>query len=260
MAGEPALFSGLRLAVSFFTVVPVPVRRVDRGVSGVAMALAPAVGAALGVTVGAAGLLLNWINAGQLLAAVVTVLLNVALTRGMHLDGLADTADGLGSYRGRERALEIMKQSDIGPFGVTAVVLALLLQVAAVANLVKISPVAALAGFAAAHAAGRVAATVACRRGVPSARETGLGALVAGTVARPIAVIAALGVAVLAVPATPHRPWQGPLAVCCGLAASVVLVRHATRRLGGVTGDVLGAGIEITETITLVGLALSPPY
>ncbi|MBT8226336.1 MAG: adenosylcobinamide-GDP ribazoletransferase, partial [Dactylosporangium sp.] len=94
--------------------------------------------------------------------------------------------------------------------------------------------------------------------GIPAARETGMGALVAGTVAAPTVALAALGIALAAISAIPGRPWQGPVAVVAALVAAGLLIRHAVRRLGGITGDVLGAAVEVTGTLTLVGLALGP--
>jgi adenosylcobinamide-GDP ribazoletransferase len=168
------------------------------------------------------------------------------LTRGLHLDGLADTVDALGSYRSGDGALEIMKKPDIGPFGVAAIALTLLIQAAA------ISPAAAVVAWT----AGRLGITLACRRGVPAARPEGLGALVAATVPVPVAAGLAVAVAAGAVWAVPGRPWQGPAAVAAALLAVLLLVRHAIRRFGGVTGDVLGAVAEVATTVTLVGLAL----
>ncbi|WP_211272173.1 adenosylcobinamide-GDP ribazoletransferase, partial [Micromonospora rosaria] len=85
----------------------------------------------------------------------------------------------------------------------------------------------------------------------------GLGALVAGTIG-PLALAAgAVAVAVVAVAAVPDRPWQGPLAVAVALAVVVALLRHVVRRLGGITGDVLGAIVEITTTLVYLGLLLS---
>src|SRR5690606_34391547 len=97
---------------------------------------------------------------------------------------------------------------------------------------------------------------LACRRGVPAARPDGLGALVAGTVPATVVLLWALAVALLALPAVPGRPWQGPLAVLAGLAAAEVLLRHARARLGGVTGDVLGAVTETSVTVIFVCASL----
>jgi adenosylcobinamide-GDP ribazoletransferase len=247
---------GVRLALTTFTVVPMRAGRIDRRTAGAAMSLAPLVGAVLGAVLAGAGLGLRWLGAPALVAGAVTVALGVLLTRGLHIDGLADTADGLGSYRDADGALEIMKKPDVGPFGVAAVVLALLIQAASAATLLSRAAPAALAGIVTATAAGRLAATWSCRQGVPAARPDGLGALVAGTVNWFSALAGLALTALLAVPAAPHRPWQGPAAVAVALGAGLLLVHHAVRRIGGVTGDVLGAAIEISATVAYVGLAI----
>ncbi|GIF21053.1 adenosylcobinamide-GDP ribazoletransferase [Actinoplanes tereljensis] len=241
--------AGLRLAVTTLTVFPVRGGRVDREAARWAMSLAAAVGAALGAVLAALLWGLREAGAQPLVAAAVTVAAAALLSRGMHLDGLADTVDALGSYKQGDAALEIMKKSDIGPFGVAAIALTLLIQTASLAT---ISPWVLIAAFA----AGRVAITLACRRGVPAARPEGLGALVAGTVPVPVALGAAIIVTVAAAAATPGRPWQGPVAVAVALLAVVLLLRHAARRFGGITGDVLGAAVELATTLALVGLSL----
>jgi adenosylcobinamide-GDP ribazoletransferase len=247
---------GLRLALTTFTVAPLRPGRVDRAVAGVAMALAPAVGLVLGVVLGSVGLLVRWLGGGPLLAGAVTVALGALLTRALHLDGLADTVDGLGSYRDPAGALAVMKRPDVGPFGVVAIVVALLVQAVCAASVVGRAPWAALAGIAAATGTGRLAVTWACRRGVPAARPDGLGALVAGSVgwtavAAGSAVVAAVGLA-----GVPGRPWQGVVAVGGGVAVAVALTRHAVRRFGGITGDVLGACVEVAATCAYLFLAL----
>ncbi|MYV44817.1 adenosylcobinamide-GDP ribazoletransferase, partial [Streptomyces sp. SID2888] len=122
---------------------------------------------------------------GPLLAAVCATAVPAVLTRGLHLDGLADTADGLGSGKPAAQALRIMKQSDIGPFGVITLVLVLLAQVAALAHAYEGSWArGALAAVVSATAA-RLALTLAARTGVPAARPEGLGAAVAGVVPVP---------------------------------------------------------------------------
>lgn len=249
--------AGVRLALTTFTVLPLPPGRVDRQVASVAMGLAPAVGAALGVLLAAVLLLLHALGAPPLLAAVATVAAGALLTRGLHLDGLADTVDALGSYRRGEQALRIMKQPDVGPFGVAALVLVLLAQAAALSALATGPVVATVAAVATATAAGRLAVTWSCRRGVPAARPEGLGALVAGTVPAAALVAATAAVALIAVAAVPGRPWQGPVAVAAALTAALLLVRHTVRRLGGITGDVLGAQVEVVTTLTYLGLLLT---
>jgi len=243
------VIDGLRLAFTTLTVLPVRGGRVDRATARVAMSVAPAVGAVLGLVLAAMLRLLREAHAPSLVAAGVTVAAAGLLTRGMHLDGLADTVDALGSYRRGDEALAIMKKADIGPFGVAAIAVTMLIQAGA---LTKVSAGAVVVAWA----AGRLAIPIACRRGVPAARPEGLGALVAGTVPVPVAALGAIVVAAAAVAATPDRRWQGPAAVVAAGAVVVLLVRHAVRRFGGITGDVLGAAVEVATTVTLVGLSL----
>ncbi|TMR09208.1 adenosylcobinamide-GDP ribazoletransferase, partial [Nonomuraea zeae] len=124
------LVHGLRFAIGTLSVFPVRVERVDREVAGQAMALAPAVGLVLGAVCGLPLLL----PAPPLLDAALALGLLAVLTRGLHLDGLADLADGLGSGKPADQALDIMKKSDIGPFGVMSLVFTLLVQVTALAG------------------------------------------------------------------------------------------------------------------------------
>jgi adenosylcobinamide-GDP ribazoletransferase len=243
---RPGPLDGIRLALTTLTVLPLRAGRVDRAAATTAMIVAPAVGAVLGLVLAAILAGLEWAGAPHLVAAGVTVAAGALLTRGLHLDGLADTIDALGSYRRGDAALEIMKKSDIGPFGVAAVGLALLIQTAAIGSLSPWTLVAA-------GAAGRLAITLACRRGVPPARPTGLGALVAETVPLTAAILVTLAVAAATIPA---GLWKGPLAVALAAGATLLLIRHTTRRFGGLTGDVIGAATELATTVALVTLTL----
>jgi adenosylcobinamide-GDP ribazoletransferase len=242
---------GLRLALTTFTVLPVRAGRVDRSAAGSAMVLAPVVGALLGLLVGAVVALSDRLDAPALVAGGLAVAVGALLTRGLHLDGLADTADGLGSYRRGAEALAVMRRPEVGAFGVVTLVVVLVLQAAALPALPQ-----PLAGAATALATGRLAATWACRNGVPAARSDGLGALVAGTVGRPALAVVTVAVAALSVLAVEERRWQGPVAVVAGLGVALLLVRHAVRRFGGINGDVLGAAVEVATTVVLVALVL----
>ncbi|MFJ3986247.1 adenosylcobinamide-GDP ribazoletransferase [Streptomyces fungicidicus] len=252
---------GLRFAFGTLTALPVRVARWDRPAARAGMLCAPVAGLAVGALAAAAGLLLLLLGAGALLAAVATVAVPAALTRGLHLDGLADTADGLGSARPAGDALRIMKQSDIGPFGVLTLVLVLLAQTAALAQAYGGSWArGALAAVVAAVVA-RLALTLAARAGVPPARPEGLGAAVAGVVPAPGATVAALAVAALAAagaaPLGAYDAVRAVVAVALALAVAELLLRHCVRRFGGVTGDVFGGLAETAATTALVVMSLS---
>lgn len=247
------------------------------------MTLAPLVGALLAVLAGAFLWALGWGPPGHepllpaelgsrgdelvvdpLLASVLVIGLLAVLTRGIHLDGLADTADGLGSGRPAEQALEVMRRGDVGPFGVLTLVLVLLTQVVALAELTAAGL--GLAGLFAALVVSRLALAVMCARGIPSARSEGLGHGVAGTVGRgQLALSVALAVMVM-IPLTLVSPGFQALSMSVAFRAAVVVlvallvaglvVRRAVSRIGGVTGDVLGAAVEVTFTTVLVVLTL----
>ncbi|HKR50690.1 MAG TPA: adenosylcobinamide-GDP ribazoletransferase [Pseudonocardiaceae bacterium] len=245
---------GLRLAVSWLTVLPVdsPVE-MDRAVARRALYWAPVVGAGLGVA--AVGVLAGLAALGTppLLVGLAVVAALAGLTRGMHLDGLADTADGLGCYGGPQRALAVMRDGSTGPFGVVALVLALTMQAAALGVLAETGR---LVAVLLAVTAGRVAVSWCARTGVPPARPEGLGALVAGS--QPPVVPAAWSAVLLAggLLAVPERPWQGALAVASAALVTVAISTHTCRRFGGVTGDVLGATSELATTVVLAGCAV----
>ncbi|AIJ16276.1 adenosylcobinamide-GDP ribazoletransferase [Streptomyces lividans] len=251
---------GLRFAFGTLTVLPVKVTRWDRDAARGGMLCAPLAGLAVGVAAAAAGLLLLALGAGTLLAAVATAAVPAVLTRGLHLDGLADTADGLGSGKPAEDALRIMKQSDIGPFGVLALLFTLLAQVAALAQAYDGSWArGALAAVVSATAA-RLALTTAARTGVPAARPEGLGAAVAGVVPAGGALAATAAVTLAGTAAGaylgPYDALRTALAVVCAVAVAELLLRHCVRRFGGVTGDVFGGVAETAATTALVVLVL----
>ncbi|MFI2234825.1 adenosylcobinamide-GDP ribazoletransferase [Streptomyces chrestomyceticus] len=258
---SPTLGDAMRFAFGTLTVLPVRLRRWDRPAARGGMLCAPAAGLVIGLAAAALGTGLLLLGSGPLLAAVATAAVPAVLTRGLHLDGLADTADGLGSGKPAEDALRIMKQSDIGPFGVITLLFTLLAQVAALAQLYGRGWADGAAAAVVAAVTARCALTLAARPGVPPARPEGLGAAVAGTVPLPAAAAAAaVVVALSAALGSTHSGGYGALhaalAALLALAVGEAALRRCRHRFGGITGDVFGAVAETTGLAAVVVLAL----
>ena len=249
--------SGLRLAVSTLTIVRAGAPRVDARAAGAAMACAPLVGLAVGAAAAGVGQAADWWTQSSLISATLAIATLAALTRALHLDGLADTADGLGSGKPAAEALDIMKRSDIGPFGVVALILVLAVQISCLAAAYG-NHRGAVAVIVAAMA-GRLAVTVACCAPIPAARGSGLGAWVAGSVRIRTAVAVAVGVTVasglLGLIVDQQTAALAQAAVPLGIAGALVLLERCVQRFGGITGDVLGALVETSAAVALLVLS-----
>lgn len=251
--------AGVRLAVGTLTIFPVgSIHPLPPGAARVAMASAPLAALPVGVAAG----LTFWVSALVELPAIVVGALTLAaiaiVTRAMHLDGFADTIDGFGGGWTRERALEIMHRGDVGPMGVAALVLLLIAQAGLLAQLILLPWAGLLVGVGV--CAARLAATLMCSTPVPSARESGMGAVVARSVSVALTALVSLATsAVLAGAAMVSGLawWWGLVSVAAIVAAVAAFGLRAVRRFGGVTGDVLGAGIEIAFTAVLLTLAIA---
>lgn len=238
------------LALSWLTVLPLRgPSQIDRTVAGRAITAAPVAGVVLAAVSVAVGMLGYATGAPPLVTGLLCVGVLALATRGMHVDGLSDTADGLGCYGPPERAREIMHSGGAGPFGVVALLVVSGLQAVAFGTLAHGREWWALA-FAV--FAGRIAVVVACRRGWSAAPGSGFGTLVAGS-QRTAVVVAWTTVAVVsAAVALPGPMWAGPVALVVILLASGLFTRHCVVRFGGVNGDVLGAVSEGTVAAVAV--------
>jgi adenosylcobinamide-GDP ribazoletransferase len=242
-----------RLAVGTLTAVPVrPPGRVDRDTAGLAMLVAPLAVVPLGVLVG----LVLWGGDELDLPPLAVGLIGVGAlalgTRAFHLDGLADTADALTASYDRARSLEVMKSGSVGPAGAAALVVVLGLQAVGLANLASgRGPV--LAGVLVCLSRG--ALTITCARSVPAARPDGLGAATARSVPLPVSVMSWLAATAIACAVLEYADvtwWHAVTGFAVAAGVVVLLVLRAVRRLGGVTGDVFGAAIEIDLAILLL--------
>jgi len=242
----PSAIRAPAAAVAFLTRVPVG-RLVACGPEDVARGavLFPLVGAGIGALVGVVAARADG-RLTTLLAAAAAVALEALLTGAIHIDALADAADGLGVAT-REKALALMQESTIGAFGATAIVVDLLVKTAALAALQEGER--PILTCVAAFALGR-AAPLALAWTLPYARQEGGTGLALTIGARmpwlALGLVLGIGIAVAAL------GLRGLMLVAAAAAACAVVGLVASRRLGGVTGDVLGAAVETATTLALV--------
>jgi adenosylcobinamide-GDP ribazoletransferase len=227
----------MREALAFLTVVGRPSPPTPR-----ALRWFPVVGAAVGGLVGTV-----WWLADQafpaLLAAALVVAVDLAVTGLLHADGLADAADGLLPHVSRARRLEIMRSPDVGAFGVAVLVIVLLTRVGALAA--RPADIGLIVGV---WCVSRTLVAVA-PAWLPYARETGLATPLLAAPATPLVGLAVLPATALAVVTA---GWVGGAAIAAALLAGTAVLALARVRLGGFTGDVLGATILVAETVGLV--------
>jgi adenosylcobinamide-GDP ribazoletransferase len=241
------IIADLRMAASFVTILPVASSKpaADGAVARATWALPVA-----GLLVGLAGALIYKIairfgltpNLAALLALATTALITGAL----HEDGLADTADGLGGGRTRDRKLEIMRDSRIGTYGVCALILSFGLRWSALTAIAN--PWAVALALCAAHTAAR-AGVPAFMSLVPPARPDGLSASAGAPPGRSVAVAFTLGTLVLALALGPGKALVGLILLSL---AGLMLARLAIRQIGGQTGDILGAFEQTGEILILL--------
>jgi len=247
------------LAVTFLTAMRLPTSGAAAPADlWASMALYPVVGLLLGLSGWGVYAVLLYRLTPLVAAAIVVVGLELA-TRALHLDGLMDTADGCLSGAPRERALEIMKDSRVGAMGVFAAIAVIVVKVSALAALAR--PGAAL-GLVGGLTVARLLPALDVRFFAYARREgTGAAFAGAGTTNGPVvaAVVCAAAVA-LAAGAVARSGVAGPF-LGLDVAAAVVAVTVGVqalvaRRLGGLTGDVYGLGVELAETLALIGAGL----
>lgn len=215
----------------------------------------PLVGAVLGIfqTV-LIGILATVTNGGvPVFTGAVGFFLSVALTGGIHCDGLMDSADGLLSGRERAKMLEIMKDSRAGAFGVVALVTVAALQISALAELVRLSETWALAAIFVAPVLGRLMMVLVIAL-YPYARPSGIGLAFSKFTTKKTLGIAALQAVLLSAPLV---FFDAEIFLATILAAAVAVLftmrfgKFATEKLGGVTGDIYGAAEILSETVIL---------
>lgn len=235
------MLSCLISALRTLTALPVPGPDCERHEDS--LYAFPAVGAILGGLLCMAAQLFGKLPAA--VTATLLLILQTLLTRGFHLDGIADAADGFGGGYTRERALEIMKDSRIGAFGTIALILTLLLKFTLLNALLKKEMIAAL--FAA-MVISRTAQVFQCVT-LPYARANGTAATSVQN-ALPQHLGTALGTGIILLLFSGFKAL--PL-MLIGLGSAWLWGRYCLKRVGGITGDLLGATSELTELAVLTG-------
>ncbi|TNB46970.1 adenosylcobinamide-GDP ribazoletransferase [Martelella lutilitoris] len=252
-----SLATDLAVATGFLTRYPIPAEMQTAAPDGARAAWAFPIAAVLATLLPALVLVaLLALGAGSLLAALIAIGVSMLVTGALHEDGLADSFDGLFGGKDRAAALEIMKDSRTGVYGTTALTLSILLKAVALATLVAEGSLNAALLLIAAAAAGR-AAMVCQWSSLSSARTDGVAATL-GRPARKTALCAVLGGAVIVflVAGFTASAWPSLLATCTAAIAALGFSLFVSRRLGGYTGDTLGATVQISETAFLVTLAI----
>jgi len=236
--------NGFRLAVAFLTRVPVGGPRPAEPDLARSVPWFPVVGVAIGLTT---ALVFAGLREAlpALAAAAVALGFQLLVTGALHEDGLGDVADAFGLGRSRDEVVRILRDPRLGTFGVAAVSLSILVRVAALAALDAWE---ALAALPAAHALGRSAALALLAVG-PPATDEGSGAAFGRDLSDRGAFLGCG--AGLCLAAVAMGGWAFPAAAVCA-AAAVVVGRAARRRIGGITGDVLGAVEQLGEMAVLL--------
>jgi adenosylcobinamide-GDP ribazoletransferase len=243
------LLSDLRVAIGFITRLPVVGDSHDAAANPArAGRFYPVAGALVGAVVGLIYLALVNLGVPAIAAAALALGAGCWLTGALHEDGLADVADGFGGGASRERKLEIMRDSRIGVFGASALLVAF---AAKLGVLVSIPATSALGVLIAVHALARAPLPL-LSMWLPLARSDGLAAAVGETPIGAALVALAIGggVALIALPFA-----VAGIAIAAVLAAACAVGLLARQQIGGRTGDVLGAAEQAAEVAALVAIA-----
>jgi adenosylcobinamide-GDP ribazoletransferase len=241
------LATDLKVALVFYTRLPLPH---EGPIAGGDLARASWAAPIAGAVVGALGAVAYGIahaaGLGPLPAAGLALVATIALTGGLHEDGLADTADGFGAGATPESRLAIMRDSRIGTFGACALIMSIGLRWAALASLA--GPMRVAAALIAAHAAARAVVPLLMRL-TPPARPDGLSAAAGLPPADSVAAAALLGLVALALAL---GAGKGLIALVLLLVALGAIRQVALTKIGGQTGDVLGALEQAAEILVLL--------
>jgi adenosylcobinamide-GDP ribazoletransferase len=245
----------IRRAAIFLTRVPLPQLDPDVGREDLERPLArampafPLVGAAIGVGTGIVFAAVSGLGAPPWISSFAAVAAAVLVTGGLHEDGLADFADGLGAGQDRDDILDVMHDSRTGAYGVLALIFSVGVRAAALASLADTA--AAIVALVAAASLSRAALPAAMAASRP-ARDDGIAVLAGQPEKTETAIAVVLGAAIALLVLGPSA---GAIAILAAVVAGAAVMWIAERRIGGHTGDVLGAVQQSAETVVLAAVA-----
>ncbi len=245
--------NGIALLFKFMTRLPIGFEpKFDSDSLGKSMKFFPIVGMVMGLILLAFFWALSYVIYSPMVMVVTLVIIEVILTGGLHLDGLADTFDGIFSYRSKQKMLDIMKDSRLGTNGGLVLILYFFLKVALLVEASNSSPVIMPIMLLLSPVIARLNSVVNCGS-APYARATGMGKTfvdhtdgVAVSIATIITAIFVGGAAYLFA-----IPYEILIVIPVVMILGYLFAKLMTRKIGGVTGDTLGAVLELTQIVTL---------
>lgn len=235
------------LALALLTRLPVHVSRFDR--TAQAVWAFPLVGLVIGGVAGLAGLLASFLGLPSPINALISLFVLIFLTGAMHEDGIADTTDGLWGGWDAARRLEIMKDSHIGSYGVLALLFSFASRWVALWLLFDLGQGIGFAAILASAAASR-AMMPALMAALPNARAFGLS----HSTGRPSTTTAAIGICIALLVSVLLLGWGGLWVIICAGSAAIAIAFLASKKIGGQTGDILGAAQQLSEIAVLFAL------
>ena len=237
------------LALQFLTIIPIKIKHVDEGRISKSVVYFPLVGLLLGLILTGFNNFLLFLNLEQFFINIILVVLLIVFTGGVHLDGLADTFDAFLSRKNKEEMLRIMRDSSIGVMGVLSLISIILLKIAFLSSIsvsLKISALLLMCILS------RWALVLSMFL-FPYARQEGKAKiLIQGTTLK----VFSFSTAIVLLCVITIWKFQGLLVMLIATALAYTIGRFINNRIGGITGDTLGATNELVEIITLFSICV----
>ena len=236
------------IALQFLTIFPIQLKEMpSKQQNGQSLLFYPLIGLMIGAILFAIAMLLHALPVILLSSLILVVW--IWLTGGLHLDGLADTADAwVGGFGNKERTLKIMKDPSCGPIGVLSLIILCLIKWSALYVLLEKQLYSALFLF---PILGRLTPLFLFLT-TQYVREKGLGSSIAECIPKKVSVI----LSALCLAAAAYFAWVGVLTVMIFIGTLIYLRHKFIQRIGGITGDTVGASIEICEAVSVLSLAV----